>query len=160
MIRRYVVAHLLLLFVASGCHQYHPAEPEAVSRGSDVRVRLTEEGRESLAGRTVRFERELEGSLLRVGPDSVWIVSPRGNRSSVSSPSGLIRDTLALARNHVEAVEEREIDVLRTAGIIGGGVVGVGIFAATTVTEPSGIGPSGNPNDSGEAGISIPLSIP
>lgn len=160
MIRRFVAAHLLLLLGAVGCHQYEPAEPETVSRGAQVRVRLTQEGQESLARRTVRFERELEGSLLRVGPDSVWVVSPRGNRSAVSSTAATIRDTLAIPRGHVSALDREEVSVLRTAGIIGAGAAGIGIFAATSVTDPGGSDAPREPGDSGEAAISIPLSIP
>lgn len=160
MIRRFVATNLLLLLAAVGCHRYRPAEPDAVSRGAQVRVRLTDEGQESLARRTVRFERELEGRLHRVGPDSLWIVSSRGNRRAVTSTAATIRDTLAIPRGHVNGLDREEVSVLRTAGIIGAGAAGIGIFAATSVTDPGGSDAPREPGDSGEATISIPLSIP
>lgn len=160
MIRRLATSLLLITVVTVGCRQYHPAEPRSVARGSEMRVRLTAEGQKSLAQRTVRFERELEGSLLRARSDSVWIVSPRGGGSSASSPAATIRDTLALPRAHIETVEKEETSVLRTAGLIGGGAVGIGIVALTTTTTPQGTGSDPESGDSGEASISIPISIP
>lgn len=158
-IARHLTGLLTAVLLLAGCHVYRPAEPEVAGRNSEVRVRLTEAGAESLAARTSRFGQSVKGRLLEVGPDSLHVASPRGGLPA-GDPASAIVDTLAIPRAHVTSLQRRELDALRTAGLIGAGVAGVALTAGVTGTSQSGSQGPVEPGDQGEASISIPLPLP
>lgn len=156
---RRLTGFLTVVVLLAGCHVYRPAEPDPTHRGSDVRVELTAPGAESLAERTPRFGESVEGTLLEVGPDSLRVVSPRGG-TPAGNASAAILDTLAIPRAHVMRMERREVDALRTAGLIGGGLAGVALAAGATSSSQSGSQGPTEPGDQGEAAISVPVPLP
>lgn len=121
--------HLIALAAAiqlalAGCYNYTRVEPGAVPPGSDVRIRVDRDVPLSVGAIPLRDGGGvLRGKLVR-GPSTdtlfcdVLLGTPidgevsRGLRGTVSIPAGA-----------VESVEVRGLDVLRTGGLVGGGVL-------------------------------------
>lgn len=136
-------AALVLLLALPSCIAYSPLPLDpAPPTGTAVRARLTTTGAVRLSDLFGRPVLNVEGRLLDVSADSLHI--------SLLSATEYGRpwdqaDTLALARNELARLDEKQIDALRTGFLVGGlgvvtGAVIVALFKAATQSDTNGQG--------------------
>ena len=112
---------LILLLTVSGCARWVPAQLGTVPPGTDVRLRLSEDGAEQLEEMTGAGTTEVTGELLQWEPEV--LVSTALGPSAMRLDPGL-RQRLVLDPDNVIAIDVREVDRTRT-GLLVGGVVAV-----------------------------------
>ncbi|MCY4647267.1 MAG: hypothetical protein OXE73_10380 [Gammaproteobacteria bacterium] len=112
---------LILLLTVSGCARWVPAQLGTVPPGTDVRLRLSEDGAEQLEEMTGAGTTEVTGELLQWEPEV--LVSTALGPSAMRLDPGL-RQRLVLDPDNVVAIDVREVDRTRT-GLLVGGVVAV-----------------------------------
>lgn len=159
--RRPLAALTCVLFLGlSACYAYTPVDDGRPEAGSEVRLRLNDEGADRVAGQTVFSKRTvLEGRIVedRVSELLVFISRP-ARRAFVSG--GRRSDTVSVPLTGIEAVELKQVETGKTAALFGGVAVGLGLIAGVLV---SGGGSGGAPpgDDGGQPfNISVPVSIP
>ena len=112
---------LILLLTVSGCARWVPAQLGTVPPGTDVRLRLSEDGAEQLEEMTGAGTTEVTGELVQWEPEV--LVSTALGPSAMRLDPGL-RQRLVLDPDNVVAIDVREVDRTRT-GLLVGGVVAV-----------------------------------
>ena len=112
---------MVLLLAIAGCARWVPTPLGTVPPGSDVRLRLSEDGAERLAESTGSRRVEVTGELIQ------W--EPQVLLSTVLATAGMgvdpgLRQRLVVDPDEVLAIDVREVDRTRT-GLLAGSVVAV-----------------------------------
>lgn len=160
--RRPVAAFTCLLFLAlSGCYTYSPVDEGLPDAGSEVRLRLNDEGTERVASQTFLSQPDVvEGRLLEGrNVELRMLVSRPARREFVAG--GRARDTVGVPRSGIESVELKRLETGKTVALFGGITAGAVLLGAVVL---SSTGDGGGLPDGGGGGpqldISIPVSIP
>lgn len=159
--RPLAVVTATLFFALSGCYSYAPVSDGAPEAGSEVRIRLNDEGAQRVSSQTyLRANRVLTGRILRAGTEGLRLVISRAPRNQFAT-TGMIRDTVDVPAAGIASAETKQVETGKTALLVGGvtaGAVGLGVAAL------SGGGARGTPPDGGDGGqplsIRVPLSWP
>jgi hypothetical protein len=138
---------MVLLLAIAGCARWVPAPLGTVPPGSDVRLRLSEDGAERLAESTGTRTLEVSGELIQ------W--EPQVLLSTVLATAGMgvdpgLRQRLVVDPDEVLGIDVREVDRTRT-GLLVGGVVAVAgsaiVWAVVNIIRGSEGAPSSPPTD-------------
>ena len=138
---------MVLLVTVSGCARWVPAQLGTVPPGTDVRLRLSEDGGRRLEELTGTHALEVTGELIQWEPEvmvSAAIINP-----GVNIDPGL-RRRLLVAPDDILAIDVREIDRTRTGLFVGGVVAVVGsaiVWAAVKIIRGSEGAPTPPPTD-------------
>lgn len=149
--------------VSLGCYKYVPASLETTPVGSHVRALLSTEGQESLRQRLNLDTREVTGQLLELRGDSV-LLTVRSERADDDLGVGALYQRVDFPRSHLIRIDQRQVDVASTVGLIAlaAGGVAVIVIQATSGGGPGQILPPDNgPDDRKARGwiFRIPLPI-
>lgn len=135
-----------VLFIASGCYRYVPADMMATPAGTDIRVLVNSDGAEEL-----RQVTELDPSVPRV---NATMVALEGQEVVVNVPiarrqdgfvSGVIEQRVRLPADAIVSFERKEINGTTTViATVGTAVVIGGLFA---LLSQSLLGENGDPQD-------------
>lgn len=138
---------LVLLLAVAGCARWVPAELGMVPPGSDVRLRLSEDGAMQLEEATGTRSTEVTGELIQWEPEvlvSTAVVTP-GARVGPG-----LRQRLVVDPGNVVGIDVRETDRTRT-GLMVGGVVAVAgsaiVWAVVNIIRGSEGAPTTPPTD-------------
>lgn len=150
-----------LLFALTGCYSYSPVDDGAPEAGSEVRVRLNDEGAKRVSSQTyLRANRVLTGRILQAGTSELRLVISRPPRNQFST-AGMIRDTVTVPAAGIESTETKQVETGKTALLVGGITAGAVALGAVAL---SGGGAGGTPPNGGGGGepfsISVPLAWP
>ncbi len=123
---------LALLLTTAGCARWVPAQLGTVPPGTDVRLRLSEEGAAELEGMTGARATEVSGELLQWEPEVLLsaALSPAGARVDPR-----LRQRLVMSPENVVAIDVREVDRTRTGLLVGGVVAVAGSAVAWAVVN-------------------------
>lgn len=162
-LRRPLATLTCLLFLAlPACYSYSPVEQEAPEAGSEVRLRLNDEGTDRVTRETPLVERDaVEGRIVEQGSSAIRLLVSRPARRQFAA-GGRLRDTVAVPLSGIESVELKQMEAGKTAALFGGITAGGVLLGAAVL---SGAGGGGSPPENGGGGtsplgISIPVSIP
>ena len=121
-----------LLLTVAGCARWVPAPPGTVPPGSDVRLRLSEEGAGRLEELTGRFAVEVTGELIQWEPEVLL-------STAVATPGATVgpglRQRLVVDPDEVLSIDVREVDRTRTGFLVGGVVAAAGSAIAWAVVN-------------------------
>lgn len=138
---------MVLLMAASGCARWVPAPLGTVPPGSDVRLRLSEDGAERLAESTGSRTVEVTGELLQWEPQ-VLLSTVLATPGRGIDPG--LRQRLVVDPDEVLGIDVREVDRTRT-GLLAGGVVAVAgsaiVWAVVNIIRGSEGAPTPPPTD-------------
>ena len=144
--RRWGILARALLFgvwvVQTGCYGYRPIPPTGrPPRGAQVRARLTDDGASS-----VRLRRGGSGGALQgevVGWDAEGLHLAVGSRSPLLPTTfGSGVDTVSIPSLDILVLEEKHLDGLRTALLVGGLGVGLGLITVLQFRSAGGGSPA------------------
>jgi hypothetical protein len=152
-IARACIAVLLPVQLA-GCYGY-AAMREPPAPGEPLRARLTPGGAAWLVENFGRNRENVDGTFVRQDDASVVFTTWRADLPNSAQFRTSI-DTLYIPREHVAALEQRQLSIARTAiaAALGAGIV------ALAVSELSGAGGSDNGNGGGTPLLVLPLRLP
>lgn len=156
----------LALFTAIltlGCYKHIPVDLDAVPLGTQVRALLTTEGRIGVRMRAGLVVESLKGTLVQRNADTLMIAvrwvgpwSDHGRRPSV------IR-RVKVPRAHVAHLDRRELDKVKTYGLLGGiaAAGAIGTYLVFRPKEPGGgpLVPPVQPEESVEV-VSLRAALP
>lgn len=115
---------LLGLLVLGGCYTFRPATVETLPPGALVRARLSPAGAEEVRSLTGDPTDRVEGSFVRLSPDSlvleVWRTDLRSERAFAPG-----RMRLPLPTQHVVDVTEKRLSYGRTGAVTAALALGV-----------------------------------
>ncbi|MBI4521565.1 MAG: hypothetical protein HY701_12065 [Gemmatimonadetes bacterium] len=140
-----MIAAVVLL---PGCYRYVPARVGTVPPGTEVRLRLSNEGAERVAEVTGVQQTQVSGELVQWS-EEVMISLPL--RTSDAALDRSVRQRVIVRAGEVVGIDVREIDRTRTAVLAGGLVSVVGgalVWTAVRLLE----GTSGTTPRPGEGG--------
>jgi hypothetical protein len=151
----------LLCFVSlAGCYRYSAATLEALPTGSHVRARLTDEGVARLREITGSESSEVEGELIGVDEGLVRL-SVRLTSENENAFARDLDQRLVMPRDHIVALEVRELDQAKTGASI---AVAAAVVTVAVVQAISGSGRSPAqpppPNGGTEGSIVRPMPFP
>ncbi len=138
------------LVVSLGCYRWVPATIDLTPQGEQLQALLSTEGQLVLRDRIGIDSRTVTGELLEAGADTVLFAV-----RSVRSGDGLgnepvLYQRIDIPRSHILRVDRRELDPLRTGGVIAG-VAGVTVLLVTQAFGESNPGDAptgdGGPSD-------------
>jgi hypothetical protein len=133
-----------LLATSVACYRYVPTTMEAVQAGDHVRAVLSAEAQQDLQDRAGLDLQILEGKLLEDGDQVVVSVPTVKLESSFGAQS--LHENIDVPRRDIVRVDVRQLDRVRTYGLIG---LGAGVVALVTVQAFGGDGGPGSPNGGG-----------
>lgn len=138
---------LALLLTVSGCARWVPAQLGTVPPGTDVRLRLSEEGAAQLEEMTGSGAAEVTGELLQWEPEVLvsTVLAPTGARVDPS-----LRQRLVVDPANVVGIDVREVDRTRTGFLVGGVVAVAGsavVWAIVNIVRGSEGAPTTPPTD-------------
>ena len=138
---------MVLLLAVTGCARWVPVSLGTAPTGSDVRLRLSEEGAQRLEDLTGRRAVEVTGELLQWQPE-VLLSTALTNAGTGIDPG--LRQRLVVDPDDVLSIDVREVDRTRT-GLLAGGVVAVAAsaiaWAVVNIIQGSEGAPSTPPAD-------------
>lgn len=129
---------MALAIMASGCVRWVPARVGEVPVGTDIRLRLSEEGAEQLEETTGTGQSEVSGQLLQWG--SEVMVSAALQTAGAGANSSNLRQRFVVDEEHVVGVDIRELDRTRTGLFAGTIAVVAGSAIVWVVSKLSGSG--------------------
>lgn len=138
---------LILLLTVSACARWVPAPLGTVPPGTDVRLRLSEEGAERLEESTGTGAVEITGELLQWEPE-VLVSTALANAGAGVNPR--LRQRLVVDPDDVLAIDVREVDRTRTGFLVGGVVAAAGsaiAWAVVNIIRGSEGAPTSPPTD-------------
>lgn len=112
------------LFAVGGCYSFAGIQGDPMV-GTDVRATVTDEEALKLSSQTGQLSRTFDGRLVGVTDDSVFVSVVTFRAVSEVSGSRQFRQSLVIPRSGLEALETRELSVMRSTL--------VGALAATGV---------------------------
>ena len=154
----------LAITAGLGCYRWVPATIDTTPVGEQVQALLSTEGQIVLRERAAVDLRVVTGELLEAEGDAV-LIAVRTSRSDDGFGGGpVLVQRIDIPRSHILRIDRRELDALRTSGIIAG-AVGVAILLASQTFGDS------NPGDAptGDGGpdehvtrwiVRLPIRLP
>lgn len=121
---RSAVVVTLALCHAGGCYTFAAVQGDPTV-GTDVRATVTDEEALKLSSQTGQLSRSVDGRLVGLTDDSVFVSVVTFRAVSEVSGSRQFRQSLVIPRSSLEALETRELSVMRSSL--------VGALAATGV---------------------------
>lgn len=160
-LRRPLAALTCLLFLAlPACYSYSPVEQSVPEAGSEVRLRLNDEGSDRVTRQTPLRERDaVEGRIVEPASSAIRLLVSRPARRQFAA-GGRTRDTVAVPHSGIESVELKQMEVGKTAALFGGITAGGVLLGAALLSGAGGGSPPDNGGGTSPLGISIPVSIP
>lgn len=145
---------LLLPVQLAGCYGY-AAMREPPVPGEPLRARLTPGGAAWLVENFGRNRQNVDGTFVREDDASVVFTTWRADLPNSAQFRASI-DTLYIPREHLAALEQRQLSIGRTAiaAAIGAGIV------VLAVSELAGAGGSSGGNGGGPPLLVLPLRLP
>jgi hypothetical protein len=138
---------VILMALLGGCHVYQPMLAPSPELGGRYRFTLTDAGRAAVAERVGPGALSIEGQLVQAGPEefSVRVYEVRTITDGRATWSG---ESLAVRRDHVANLTQRQFSRGRTVLAVGGVVAAVIAFAVTRRLIGAGSDPDDtDPND-------------
>lgn len=123
---------MVLLLTVAGCARWVPTPLGTVPPGSDVRLRLSDDGARTLEELTGTRAVEVTGELIQWEPEV--LVATALAAGSVGIDRGL-RRRLVVDQNDVLGIDVREVDRTRTGFLVGGVVAVAGSVIAWAVVN-------------------------
>lgn len=111
------------IIVLTGCYKYAPA-PGVVPAGSEVRVRLHEQGGAALAARLGVAPSMLEGVVLEPRPDSLVLRVTSTTSAFTAQRIQWVGERIAIPADAVASTERRTLDKRRTVAVVASALVG------------------------------------
>ena len=145
---------MALVMVVSGCARWVPARVGEVPVGTDVRLRLSDEGAAELGELTGTHRSEVSGQLLRWG--SEVMVSAALRTAGAGANSSGLRQRFVVDEDDILGVDVRELDRTRTGLFVGGVAVVAGSAIVWVVSQLAG-GGTAAPSDPPPPGPSEPF---
>ena len=145
---------IALLIMVSGCARWIPARVGEVPVGTDIRLRLSEEGAEQLEELTGTRQSEISGQLLQWG--SEVMVSAALQSAGAGANSSNLRQRFVVDEEDIVGLDIRELDRTRTGLFAGGVAIVAGSAIVWIVSQLSG-GGTGAPTDPPPPGPSEPF---
>ncbi|MFB6240613.1 MAG: hypothetical protein ABEJ46_03470 [Gemmatimonadota bacterium] len=160
-IRRPLAAATCALFLGlTGCYAYTPVEGSPPDAGSEVRLRLNDAGADSVAEQTFLSRPDVvEGELVERRTSGVRVVISRPARRDFVA-GGRRTDTVSVPLAGIESTERKSMEVGKTAALVGGAGLGLGLAGVALMSAGGGGGGAPGGNDGQNLGISIPIAIP
>jgi len=148
------------LCASGACYSYQVVSPELVAPDTEVRVRLSPEGAESLQNVRMTEDRVMEGKLVeRRG--SALLVETNVGRFDPAVGGRVLTQVVNVEAMDLVEVETKELDRTKTALLGGAVAVAVGIIIAQQLQDGSGGGGTGPPGPPESRVDPVPLlSIP
>lgn len=134
------------------CYTHAVVQPEQVAPGSSVQARISAAEAERLAPAMGFESRILRGEVIDVGSDNVMLEV--GRRASTGQ---WLAQRVTIPRSDLLEMEIRELDRVRTLGLVAGVAV-LGGIAAYSQFEGSSSGTGGPPRPGGE-NVVIPIGF-
>ena len=144
---------MALVILTSGCARWIPARVGEVPVGTDVRLRLSEEGASQLEQLTGTRQSEVSGQVLQWG--SEVMVSAALRTAGVGANSSNLRQRFVVDEEDILGVDVRELDRTRTGLFVGGVAVVAGSAIVWVVSQLTGGGTA--PTDPPPPGPSEPF---
>lgn len=151
---------LALVMMVSGCARWTPARVGEVPVGTDVRLRLSEEGTAQLQELTGIRRSEVSGQLLQW--DGEVMVSAALQAAGAGANSSTLRQRFVVDEENILGVDVRELDRTRTGLFVGGVAVVAGSAIVWVVSQLTGGGTAAptNPPDPGPTEPFVRIRIP
>lgn len=152
--RRSLLSFSVLL---AGCYSYAPLETSALRPGVDVRARVTAPTALQIAPLIgVADARLFTGTVINAGTDTMIVEVPTTVRADVGNAIQTLHQRVSVPRTSLLELETRRIDRWRTAVLVGGVAIGVGVIVVKSMR--SNPGKEQMPGGGGPSEIRIPLS--
>ena len=145
---------MALVILVSGCARWIPARVGEVPAGTDIRLRLSEEGAAQLEELTGTRQSEVSGQLLQWG--SEVMVSAALRTAGAGANSSSLRQRFVVDEEDIVGVDVRELDRTRTGLFVGGVAVVAGSAIVWVVSQLAG-GGTAAPTDPPTSGPSEPF---
>ncbi|MCY3704241.1 MAG: hypothetical protein OXH08_01885 [Gammaproteobacteria bacterium] len=150
---------MALVILVSGCARWVPARVGDVPVGTDVRLRLSDEGAAQLEELTGTRRSEVAGQLLQW--DSEVMVSAALQAAGAGANSSSLRQRFVVDQEDILGVDIRELDRTRTGLFVGGVAVVAGSAIVWVVSQLAGGGTAAtNPPPSGPSEPFVRIRIP
>lgn len=137
-----------LLLVATGCYSYSPVENRSVEAGDEVRIRVSEEGRED--------PRVYTGRVTRLASDSLVLSVPVARTPGQATTRRDRGRTVSIPADRVSGVERQEFSFWKSAGLIAAGGAASSLLLAELAGTTDQSDRSSGDEDSGEF-VVIPI---
>ena len=145
---------MALLIMCSGCARWVPARVGEVPVGTDVRLRLSDDGAAQLEELTGTRQSEVSGQLLQWG--SEVMVSAALQTAGAGASSSNLRQRFVVDEENIVGVDIQELDRTRTGLFIGSVAVAGGAAIVWIVSQLTG-GGTAAPTDPPSPGPSEPF---
>lgn len=109
--RRAAAAGLLAAGLGTGCYHYVPAEAQGLRPGTEIQAALSAAPPASAGP----LSNPVEGTLVRLTPDTAFMHVAASDFTSARS----IYREISLPRSVIESIQQRKLDVARTALVAG-----------------------------------------
>ena len=129
---------MALVILVSGCARWVPARVGDVPLGTDVRLRLSDEGAAQLEDLTGTRRSEVSGQLLQW--DGEVMVSAALQAAGAGANSSSLRQRFVVDQEDILGVDIRELDRTRTGLFVGGVAVVAGSAIVWVVSQLAGGG--------------------
>ena len=150
---------MALVILVSGCARWIPARVGEVPAGTDVRLRLSEEGAAQLRELTGTRQSEVSGQLLQWGSEVT--VSAALRTAGAGAYSSNLRQRFVVDEEDIVGVDVRELDRTRTGLFVGGVAVVAGSAIVWVVSQLVGGGTAAtNPPPSAPSEPFVRIRIP
>lgn len=135
--RAAVSGTLLLSWTLVGCYSFVPViRNDAVPLQENVRVTITAAGTESLAKVLGANIREIQGTVVRVTPDTVTVAVEQ-TWTSARETFVSTGDTVAIARQLTEKIAVRQVS-RKKSFVVTAAIIGAAILVAVVTKNASG----------------------
>lgn len=151
---------MALVIVVSGCARWVPARIGEVPVGTDIRLRLSEEGAAHLEALTGTRRSEVSGQLLQW--DGEVMVSAALRTAGAGANGSNLRQRFVVDEEDILGVDIRELDRTRTGLFVGGVAVVAGSAIVWVVSQLAGGGTAAptDPPTSGPGEPFVRIRIP
>ena len=152
---------LITLVSAGACYRYVPSETGAIPAGTEVRARLTDEGRAEARQYFGPDVTSVTGPLVRWDGEGIGLLTEM-TLSRAGFPATVMTDTIRFLPQHLSGVDVKELDGKRTlwftagvAGAMAGAVIATRYFGGSERDHEGEGGEGGDP----EAAILVRFAI-
>ena len=130
------VVAVVALFSAGGCYSFAAVQGDPMV-GTDIRATVTDDEALKLSSQTGQLSRTFDGRVVGVTDDAVFISVVTFRAVSEVSGSRQFRQSLVIPRSGLEALETRELSVMRSSLVGALAAAGVGLVVNQVVAGGS-----------------------
>lgn len=148
-----------LSLLVTGCYSYSPVETGTAEAGTEVRLKLNDEGVRAVRAQGGRDRGgRLQGRLVATPRDSLVLRVAEPIREpalgGTGSATGVRHRRIAVPGSGVDAVETRSLSLWKTGGLAAGGALALRLFLELPdVIGGGGSGPIDSPPDGQPAAV-------